>query len=258
MSLCVKDLAFAYGEHTVLDGISFEAENGSLLAVLGGNGEGKTTLFRCILGLNEGYRGDIRVDGLEARSLSPYQASCHMAYIPQLHTQIFSYTVFDMVLMGTTHQINALSSPGRKEEAKAWEAIKSIGITALADKSYDCISGGEQQLTLIARALAQGAGTLIMDEPTASLDYGNQIKVLKTIRGLADNGYAVILSTHNPQQALSFADKALALSKGKVLAHGRTDEVITPKTIKTLYHLPVSFVKTDKGVWITPEREEGN
>lgn len=257
MSISIEQLQFAYRARPVLQGVSFSAENGCLLAVLGPNGAGKTTLFRCILGLLSRYRGRILVDGMDARALSARELARRVAYIPQVHGQAFSYSVLEMVLMGMTYGISPLAAPKEKEAAAARAALARLGIEHLARVPFSQLSGGEQQLVLIARALAQAARTLVMDEPTASLDYGNQARVLEHARTLAREGYAVVLSTHNPQHALTYADAALALLDGRVAAYGPPAEVLDAALLYRLYGVRVEFLKTESGMLIVPRAGGG-
>lgn len=252
MSIEVRELSFAYCTREVLRDISFSAENGRLLAVLGPNGVGKTTLFRCILGLQPHYGGSIRIDGEDARQLSERELAHRVAYIPQTHGIAFSYSVLDMVLMGTTHSISTMSVPKQREIDAATFALERLGIRFLAEKNFSHLSGGEQQLVLIARALAQNAKTLLMDEPTASLDYGNQSLVLRQVRLLADEGFTVLLSTHNPQHAIWYADSALALCQGKVEAFGPAKSVVNAALVRRLYGVDVTLIDTEQGPLISP------
>ena len=253
MSISVEQLHFSYGSHTVLSQVSFSAEKGQVLAILGPNGVGKTTLFRCILGLLPHYSGTICLDGSDARQFTARQLAHHIAYIPQSHTQTFSYSALEMVLMGTTLGLSPFSAPGVQELTRAEEALAHLGIAHLAGQSFLHLSGGEQQLVLIARALAQQARTLLMDEPTASLDYGNQALVLSGVRTLADEGYTVLLSTHNPQHALWYADRAAAILDGQVAASGVPACILTPELIRRIYGVTVHFQPSESGPLIVPE-----
>ena len=210
MNLSVQNLSFSYGERRVLSDISFTLEKGEFLSVLGPNGVGKSTLFRCILGLLHGYSGKITSDGEELSSMSKRELSRRIAYIPQINKPAFGYTVLDMVLMGTTRQLSPFAQPHRAQIEQAMDALERVGAKHLSERDFTHLSGGEQQLVLIARAIAQQAGILVMDEPTSALDYGNQLRVLKLVRELAGEGSAVLLSTHNPQHALTFASRILA------------------------------------------------
>ena len=149
--------------------------------------------------------------------------------------------------MGTTRQVGVFSQPKEEQLDRAWEAMKMAGIDMLWDRSFSHLSGGEQQLTLVARALAQQADILVMDEPTSSLDYGNQLRVLEMVKGLSEKGYGVLLSTHNPQHALSFSDKVLALAGGRLVSFGKPKELLTPELMRTLYKIDVAFVETEFG-----------
>lgn len=251
-ALEIRSLSFSYGERKVLDDISFSLEKGQLLSVLGPNGVGKSTLFRCILGLNQGYSGSIILNSQEASSMTAREIASHVAYIPQSHYPAFNYSVFDMVLMGTTNRVGLFSSPGKRERESAMKALEQLNIADLAERSYMRLSGGEQQLVLIARALAQEAKLLMMDEPTSNLDYGNQNRVMQQVRFLADSGYTVILSTHNPQQALLYAHQVLAMKDGRAAAMGSPDDVMTQQLLRKLYGVEVGLYDTPAGKAILP------
>ena len=252
MKIEVRNLSFAYGDHPVLEDVSFTLDKGEFLSVLGPNGVGKSTLFRCILGRLAGYSGTITSGGDDLKNLPRREAARRMAYIPQIHTPTFSYTVLDTVLMGTARQLSPFAQPGRAQVEQAMAALERVGAAHLARRDFTRLSGGEQQLVLLARALAQRAQILIMDEPTSALDYGNQLRVLELVRELAEEGYGVLLSTHNPQHALTFATKTLALVGGHVAALGKPDEVLTTQLIASLYGVDVVFAQTPAGRVLVP------
>lgn len=239
MSIWVENISFAYGSHAVLHDVSFQAEYGEFVSVLGPNGVGKSTLFRCMLGLLKPGQGSVKVDGEPILGMSAAQLAKKIAYIPQSHHPVFNFSVFDMVLMGTTAQTGSLSSPGQKEMERVEQALERLGIAHLKERGYGSISGGERQLTLIARAMVQQAKVLVMDEPSASLDFGNRIRVMQTARSLTKEGYCVIQSTHDPDQAYRYSDKVLALHGGRVLAFGTPQETIRDELISTLYGVEV-------------------
>ena len=205
MEIEVQNLTFSYGKQPALREVSFSVQKGTLTAVLGANGAGKSTLFRCLLGFLTPQAGEIRLSGRPLSAYSRREAAEKIAYIPQSSEPIFNYTVLDTVLMGTTGTMNVLQRPGRRQQEAAMQALQRLGIEALAQRGIGTISGGERQLALIARALVQNAEILIMDEPTANLDFGNQQRVLAQIRALTTRGYTVLLSTHNPEHALHYA-----------------------------------------------------
>ena len=242
MSIEVKNLSFAYGDRPVLHDISFSVGKGEFLSILGPNGVGKSTLFRCVLGLLSGYTGQVLVDGVDARSFSTREAAKHIAYIPQSSRSIFNYSVFDIVLMGRTSGLSTFRSPGKEDKAICQWAMEKVGITHLQDRCFHRLSGGEQQLVLIARALVQKAPILMLDEPTANLDFGNQLRVLEQARSLVREGYTVIQTTHDPEQSYMFSDRILAIQKGRVLTEGNPKEVLTKDTLHALYGVEVDVV----------------
>ena len=249
MRISVENLSYAYKKHPVLEKVSFQACPG-LTAVLGPNGVGKSTLFKCMLGLIKDYTGSIRFDAQEASKLSPRQLAQIAAYIPQNNHPTFGYPVFDVVLMGTGGRLASFAAPGKREREAAKQALETVGIANLAQRDYLKLSGGEQQLVLLARALAQQTSVLIMDEPTASLDYGNQIRVLETVQSLAQRGYTILLSTHNPQSAMTYADRVLALYEGRIQAEGKARDVLTPTLLTTLYGIEIGV----EGNFVLPGR----
>lgn len=243
----VQNLSFAYDENKVLDDISFELGAGQLVAVLGPNGAGKSTLFKCILGLLKKHEGDIYLGGRNIKEMNRKEMAAVAAYIPQSETPVFNYTVMDSVLMGTTGMLSPLQSPGDEQIEIAEKAIEYLAIGYLADRGINELSGGERQLALLARAMAQRAKVLIMDEPTANLDYGNQQHVLRHIQKMAKQGYTILLSTHNPEHALQYATHVLSIKDHKVLAKGAADKVLDEALIKEIYGLDVKVMEAEIG-----------
>ena len=250
MTLTVSHLTFAYPKAPpVLEDVSFTVPAGDFLSVLGANGAGKSTLFRCLLGGLEGYTGAISLDGRDVRTFSRRELAARIAYIPQIHRPTFGYSVLDTALMGLTRHLSPFQSPSKALEQQALTALEQLGVAHLAQRNFAALSGGEQQLVLIARALCQQSELLIMDEPTASLDYGNQLRVLEQVRFLSERGYTVLLSTHNPEHALRYAHRILALQGGHIAADGPTETALTPQLLQTLYGIQaiLAEVPTDRG-----------
>lgn len=239
MSFEVSHLSFSYGKREVLHDVSFSLPNGSLGAVLGPNGSGKTTLFRCILGLCSPSSGNVCANGHDVAGLSVRRRAKEMAYIPQAHAIAFDYEVVDVVLMACGTDLGMLRSPLRQHEERAMAALERVGIADLAHRSMRQLSGGQQQLVLVARAIAQDARSIVMDEPTSALDFGNTVRVLEQVRALVDEGRSILLSTHQPEQAYLYADRVIALSDGRVISVGSPADVVTSRGVSDLYGMDV-------------------
>lgn len=235
MSVAVNHLNFSYGSRQVLHDISFTAEDGQLMSILGSNGVGKSTLFRCMLGLLPNYDGQVSMQGVDTRGLSAGKLAKLAAYIPQTSMPAFHYNVEDIVLMGTTAALSPLSVPGKNQlELVAW-ALEELEISHLRKRCFHHLSGGERQLAVLARALVQQTKLLLLDEPTASLDPGNQLLVMRHLRRLTQKGYTIIQSTHDPEQAYLYADHILAMKDGRILIDGTPQQVLTDAVISELY-----------------------
>lgn len=214
------DLAIGYRHRPVGEGIDLALAPGEALCLLGPNGGGKTTLFRTLLGLLPPLGGAVRLAGRPLAEWSRPALATRLAYVPQSHAGLFAFSVEEVVLMGRTTRLPLFSTPSARDRHIARENLARLGIGHLAERIYTEISGGERQLALIARALAQEAAILILDEPTASLDFGNQLRVLKEIDALRAEGLAILMSTHQPEHALRVADRVALLKAGRIVAQG--------------------------------------
>lgn len=254
MSVEVRNLSFSYDNRKVLDDISFKAHSSEVLSILGPNAVGKSTLFRCILGLLPSYSGTVLIDGEDASGLSVRELASRVAYIPQRSDPIFNFSVHEIVLMGTTNEVKLFSSPDKKARNKAEQALEKLGIAKLSKRCFHHTSGGERQLVLIARALVQDAHVLLLDEPTANLDLGNQMLVLEQIKSLAKEGYTIIQTTHDPEHSFMFSDRILTMKDGGVLSCGTPAEILNKETINLLYgvDMEVSSLFGDKARFCTP------
>ncbi len=239
-ALEARALSCGYGTRAVLSGVDVSLASGQVLALLGPNGVGKTTLFKTMLGFLPALSGDVLIGGKPASSLSRREFAREVGYIPQLHAPAFSYSVLDVVLMGRTPHLSGLSSPGANDVRAADEAIERMGIAHLACRDYASLSGGERQMVLIARALAQAPRVLVMDEPCASLDFGNQARLLEQVLEVAAGGMAVIMTTHDPNHAFLLDGDVLCLGSGGVAARGRARDVLTEDLMESLYGVPVA------------------
>jgi iron complex transport system ATP-binding protein len=244
----VDRLAYGFPDRILGRDLGFALADGEVLCVLGPNGSGKTTLFRTLLGLLAPHAGAIRLDGAPLAGLSRGAVARRIGYVPQAHAGYFAYSVREMVLMGRTAHVSPFAVPGARDREVASSSLESLGIAHLAERPFTAISAGERQLALVARALAQEPRLLVMDEPTASLDFGNQVRVLEHIRRLATRGIAVLFSTHDPDHALLCAKRALLLAEGRALEIGAPREVIRPDTLQRLYGVPVRMLSDGLGL----------
>jgi iron complex transport system ATP-binding protein len=243
----VKALDFGFPGRTIGRDVSFTLGAGEVMCVLGPNGGGKTTLFRTLLGLLAKHAGAVQLEGQDLENLSRGEIARRVGYVPQGHSAYFAYTVREFVLMGRTAHLGLFSAPGRKDRELAQRVLESLGIAHLAEQPVTEISGGERQLALVARALAQEPRLLVLDEPTASLDFGNQVRVLQRIGALAGSGISILFSSHDPDHAFLCARRALLLAEGRVLESGAPRDVIRPDTLERLYGVSVQVLPLPGG-----------
>lgn len=246
----IKNGVFGYRnkktDKVVLDGISFELLSGELLCILGANGAGKTTMYRTILGFIPLLGGKILLNGKDIGRIPREELARKIAYVPQYHNPPFPYTVSDVVVMGRGAHISRFSSPGEKDEEIAEEMLERMGILDLKHEIYTELSGGERQLVLIARALAQQASCILMDEPASNLDFGNQIRLLREIKKLASEGISICFTSHYPDHAFLTGASVLVLEGKTRWKKGPAEEIITEELLKNVYGID-ACIQTCKG-----------
>ncbi|MCG9536383.1 ABC transporter ATP-binding protein [Providencia huaxiensis] len=235
--LSLQKVAIGYHDTAIIDGINLSLPKGEISCLLGANGCGKTTLMKTLLGLLPAIKGEILLNGQDIQGLKPREIAKTVAYVPQAHDTPFTFTVLDMVMMGLTPHISIFSVPKEAEKNLAYQQLKHLGISHLATRLYSTLSGGEKQLVLIARALIQKPLLLIMDEPAASLDFGNQIRLLEQIEKLKSHGMTILMSTHHPQHAAAIADNVILLDKHHKARQGLSKCMLTLTNLAALYNV---------------------
>ncbi|MDD5153116.1 MAG: ABC transporter ATP-binding protein [Desulfovibrionales bacterium] len=251
----VKGLQFhhPHSHDPVLKGISFGVNSGEVTAILGPNGSGKTTLFNCIAGLWRHQKGEIVFQDNNISHLPHEKRAKILAVVPQEHDPPFPYSVLDAVLMGRVSHVGIFATPSKDDYLKAEEAMEAVGIAHLKERAYTRISGGERQLALIARGLAQQPRVMLLDEPTAHLDFRNQIHVLSTIRELTrKENLTTLVTLHDPNLSAMFSDRVILLGQGQIVDEGDPGAVITPENLRQVYDLEVEWIGDNGRRFIYP------
>jgi iron complex transport system ATP-binding protein len=243
--LRVSGLAAGYEGREIVHDVTFDIGDGEFVCVLGANGCGKTTTLKTVLGLIRPIAGTVEMDGRSIVDMREVERAKLLAYIPQTHTPPFPFTVRDVVALGRTVHLGRFSHASPEDERIVSACMKRMGVDSFAHVPYTQLSGGQQQLVLIARALAQEPRLLIMDEPTASLDFGNQQLVLRQMRHLAHEGMSVLMVTHDPDHALYCADRVIVMEAGRVLSEGRPADVMDTACLKRIYQANLEVIDVD-------------
>ena len=239
MTLAARALDFGFRDHVVGRALDCALEAGEAVCLLGPNGSGKSTLMRTLLGLQPRLAGEVALDGRDIGAWSEAERARRLAWVPQAADSHFDFSLLEIVEMGRTAHRGVFARPGPRDREISRAALERLGIAGLAGRPVHAVSGGESQLALVARALATEAGYLVMDEPTANLDYGNQSRVLDEIARLKEAGIGVLVSTHHPEHAFRVADRVLLLSAGRLVAQGPTLATLTSEALTALYGRPV-------------------
>lgn len=246
-ALRAEGLDIGYGRTMVAQGIDLTLSPGTLTCLLGPNAVGKTTLFRTLLGLIPALAGRILLGEEDLGTLPRPAIAKRIAFVPQAYRGESAHTVLDLVIMGRTAHLGLFGTPSEKDRALAVEALDRLGIGGLAPRALFEISEGQRQLALIARALAQQAPVVFMDEPTASLDLGNRMLVLDQVSALAKAGLTVLLSTHDPEQAFLLADQVATLGADRSFIAGPPAAILTEERLSRIYGLPLAIERTSSG-----------
>lgn len=244
-AIIFENMSFAYDRVQVLRGVSGKISPGGITALFGPNGSGKTTLLKCLAGLLPIKQGNITLLDHNILNRSAKAIGRLIAYVPQEHSVSFPFSVEEVVLMGRTPHLGGVMGPRREDMLIARSAIESIGIDSLIKQPYTDLSGGQRQMVLIARALAQDTPIIILDEPTSALDFKNQLRVWGMMRKLKEDGKTIVACTHDPNHVLWFCDQVIVLNEGMILANGVAEEILSEQMLGTLYG---DVCQVDKGM----------
>lgn len=232
----IRNLKFAYRKDSpVLNGVNLTVSEGEILTVLGRNGAGKSTLFACMMGLHKDIEGEVLLEGKNVLDLSEKIIAGTVSFVPQAHAASFGFTVFEYILMGCASGIGLFGKPGKAEIEAAYSALEEMGLSEFADRNFEELSGGEKQQVCIARAIASKPKLILFDEPTAHLDYSNQIKVLRIIKSLSEKGYSLVITTHDPNHALLLGGKAALFDGSGRIESGNVNEIVCEEKLKSIY-----------------------
>lgn len=248
----IKNLNFYYGNNHILKNISFNGEKGSLWGLMGPNGSGKTTFFKCILGFLKPASCQMQIGGIEYNKLNTAKLAKLISYVPQEHKPPFPFTVKEIVLMGRSPYMNGIFGLKDEDYIEAEKAMEMVDILDIADIPVTALSGGQRQLTLIARSIAQNAPIMILDEPTSALDFNNQITIWKILKKLSNNNKLIIACSHDPNHLLWFAENTFVIKNGEVLAGGKTENIITGDLLKEIYGNEYNILQHDNSKIIQP------
>ena len=253
MKISTKNIEFSYGKDKILNKVDLNVFEGELIAIIGPNGTGKSTFIKCINGLLKADHGQVEIDNLDIKGMTQGQIAKKISYVPQSTSNIFNLTVLDMVLLG--RRPHSSFNSVKQDRISALQALNALNIEHLAMRSFNNLSGGQQQKVVIARALAQEAGIILLDEPISNLDISHQIEVLETLKNLVDKrGISVLLILHDLNIASQYSHRIVMMNHGKVFSAGTPQEVLTHENIHDVYGIDVSIIRRSEKPYIIPFR----
>jgi iron complex transport system ATP-binding protein len=255
MPVRVEGLTAGYGNIKVLHDISVEIGSGRICALIGRNGSGKTTLMRCINGILKPSKGSISVSGREIRQMKRDEVARLISLVPQGNYSPFQFSCLEMVLMGGASRIKPWSAPCAKEKRRAQEICREVGVADLVDRPFNCLSGGQKQLIMLARALHQDSPVMLLDEPNAHLDFPNQHRMMGMMRRFVkERGVTALITLHDPNLALQYSDDVVMLKDGRVVAAGPTELLLDDVHLHELFGAEIMVERTVSGTPVVVPR----
>lgn len=240
--------SFSYdGKSDVFSGLTCEISSENIFCILGPNGIGKSTLLNAIMDLLPLRSGRVLIDGKPVRDYKRADLAKRVAYIPQTYQMTFPYKVLDLILMGRTPHLNDMNRPSQHDYEKVMEAVSSLGLEGLLDRSCTQLSGGQLQMVMLARAIAQEADFLLLDEPTSHLDFGKEMETLRILLKMHRRGVGILFTTHNPNHAFMICDSVAIMDRGSFTCVGSPDEIVTEENLTRIYKTPVQIISYGEG-----------
>lgn len=255
-ALSLENIRFRYpqSEGYVVRDVTLQIPSQQVIAILGPNGAGKTSLLHLILGLLRPERGSVCLQGKPHHAYTGRQRSRLMSMMPQFETIPFNFTVLEYVLLGRTPYLEPFQMPGEADIEVARQTLEQLGLSSLGAKTVTQLSGGERQMVLLARALAQQTEILLLDEPTAHLDLGNKSRLLRHLNDLADKGITIVFTTHDPNVVTFIADGVLLMNDGHLVEQGTIEEVFTAEKLAAIYNVPVRVERQNDQIVVLMEK----
>lgn len=245
----IEHASFSYdGKTEIFSDLSYTISSDEVFCILGPNGIGKSTLLKAMFNLLPLKAGCIKLDGVDIRQIPPAKMAKKMAFIPQSHQLVFPYRVLDIVLMGRTPHLNKMVKPSKEDYDIAMDAISSLHLEDLIYRPCNQLSGGQLQLVMLARTLAQGADFLVLDEPTSHLDFGKQMQTLDIIATMKKKQVGIIMTSHYPDHTFLVCDRVAIMGERRFIAVGTPDDVVTEENLSDIYGIDIRVVMQGDGI----------